>query len=222
MHSALLSICLVVLLESLAPRVALARTPTIKQVQYQNAERAVIVGEGFEKSCEDCEVLVRYSHSLLYSAPIRGWQPTRIDIEIPDLNQNDALIQVQVKRGRAASPWKSFNLRRRIALLSSKTSTHSLSVGEKGEEEFTIRSIQTQCGKTVNVYDHSELTTTRKRFADARVVASPPSGCERCSPVVVRWYNEPTGYLSYEMRVFGRAVQGVCQSRVRNSSWLDE
>ena len=215
MFLSLITICLILLLEILSPREALAQPPSIDRILYRKAEQAVIVGKSFGNLCEDCEILIRYSDSLLYSAPIQDWTPTRIDVEVPDLNQHDALIQVQVKRGSLTSLWKSLMLRRRFSLLMSKMISHSLSVGEKGEDEFKIRSVKTQCGKTVIVYDHSELTNIKSRFAGAKIVASPPSGCERCSPVVVRWYNEPTGYLSYEMKVFGRVVQGVCRSRVR-------
>lgn len=215
MHSALLPICLVTLMASFSLQAAISHAPIIDSVQYDNPQRVVVLGKRFDDPCRECEVRVRYSRSLRYSAPIRDWQPTRIEIELPDLNQNDAVIQIQIRRDKTASQWKSLKLRRNIALLSKKSRAHSLGVGEKGEEKFTIPSTQTHCGKAVSVYDHAELSIKKKRFADAVIVESPPSGCERCSPVVVRWYNEPTGYISYELKVFGRTVQGVCDDRVR-------
>ncbi len=87
---------------------------------------------------------------------------------------------------------------------------HALNVGDKGEDRFDLSVAPPACGETVLAYDHADIEFLRKRFADARIVRVPSKACLRCSPLVVRWYNEPTGYLKYRLRIHLRPVEGRC------------
>lgn len=76
-------------------------------------------------------------------------------------------------------------------------------VGNKGEEEMDV-SVATQCGVESWVFDHAELLIHRSLYADAQITEMPPMGCGECSPLRVRWFHEPTGYLSFDVRVYRR------------------
>ncbi len=87
---------------------------------------------------------------------------------------------------------------------------HSLSVGDKGEERFDVSTTPPRCGATALVFDHARIVYKRKRFGEARIMQQPRAGCTRCSPLFVRWYHEPTGYLEYQVHVYRRRIEGKC------------
>ncbi len=83
-------------------------------------------------------------------------------------------------------------------------------VGNQGEEQFDVSIAgQAACGD-LWLFDHAELDIIRNRFSDVQFVQIPPAGCTRCEPVRVRWYHEPTGYLTFDVRVFRRLVKTAC------------
>jgi len=87
---------------------------------------------------------------------------------------------------------------------------HSLSVGDKGEERFDVSTKPPACGATALVFDHARVVYKRKRFGEAKIISSPAAGCINCSPLVIRWYHEPTGYLDYQVHVYRRRISGKC------------
>ncbi len=190
--------------------------PKLFEINFGMGGNVTILGENFGDYCKSCEVIVQYTNSLRYSVPVNTWDNSRIVAELPDLNQNEVLLQLQVKKPHAISAAKSFRLRRRYSVIESERRSHNLDVGEKGEDVFPVKSRPALCGKDSEVFDRPEIKILKHRFANAQIVESPPSGCERCSPVVIRWYNEPTGSISYEMNLIGRIIQGVCKNRVRS------
>ena len=204
------------LLSLILTTTATANTPSIEKMRYTSGSIVTISGKNFGAKCGDCEVLVKYSRSLLYSAPVRRWSADRINIEIPDLNQRDTILQVQVKSKTGASNNKPLKLRRITNLSEKKKMNHSLNVGEKGEDRFSITSKALQCKSPSKVFDRASLRIVKKRFGDAKIITRPPAGCEVCSDVVVRWYNEPTGSISYELSIYKRLVQLPCQERIRH------
>ena len=83
---------------------------------------------------------------------------------------------------------------------------HALSVGDKGEDWFDLSAANHGCEQNGWVFDRVELDFVRRRFADAKIVQQPQPGCIDCKPVVVRWFNEPTGVLVYELSIYERKV----------------
>lgn len=83
------------------------------------------------------------------------------------------------------------------------------SVGNKGEEHLDV-SVQAPCGESALLFDHAELVVRRNRFGDAQFVGLPQPGCVHCAPVSVRWFHEPTGYLSFEIHVYRRMEVVLC------------
>lgn len=92
-----------------------------------------------------------------------------------------------------------------------------LNVGNKGEELIDV-SQQATCGQAAWVYDHAELVIDRKRFGNAQFVALPQTGCLVCEPIKVRWYHEPTGYLTFSVNIFRRQVTRQCSGDTPNNS----
>jgi hypothetical protein len=206
--------CLMILLYS-GQLSAGSPEPTIDRIVYGSAGSVQLHGSNFGEKCIKCEVIVKYSRALGYSVPIKHWDKNEIEIELPDLNQNEELVYLQVKRPNAKSNSKSFRFKRRYSVLKTERRSHTLDVGDKGEDKFKVKIAPLVCGKDSMVFDHAEIVFKKQRFSDAKIIQSPLAGCERCKPVVVRWYNEPTGFLNYELRTIGRIVQGVCKKRIR-------
>jgi len=88
--------------------------------------------------------------------------------------------------------------------------SHSLSVGDKGEETFDVSSPSPACGTTGLAFDHARVIYRRQRFGEAIIVSTPAAGCTHCQPLVVRWFHEPTGYLSYQLHIYRRTIAGNC------------
>lgn len=79
----------------------------------------------------------------------------------------------------------------------------AVSVGSKGEEALDV-SVDAECGEAAWVFHRAELVVGRNRFGDVQFVGLPASGCVRCAPVELRWFHEPTGYLSFQVNVYRR------------------
>lgn len=84
-----------------------------------------------------------------------------------------------------------------------------VSVGNKGEEWLDV-SVSASCGEHAWLFDRAELVVTRNRFGDVQFVGLPSPGCARCAPVHLRWFHEPTGYLSFEVNVYRRLELVSC------------
>ncbi len=191
--------------------------PKIDRINYASDGSVELHGSHFGTQCAKCEVVVKYSRSLIYSVPVIRWTKSKIEIELPDLNQNEESIQIQAKRPDVMSNSKLFRLKPRYRVISREHRSHVLSVGEKGEDKFKVKNAPLVCGKNTFVFDHVEMEFKKQRFSDAKIVKMPRKGCNNCKPIVVRWYNEPTGLLSYELKIVGRIVQGVCETRRQRS-----
>jgi len=89
-------------------------------------------------------------------------------------------------------------------------SEHSLSVGDKGEESFELSVKAPACNEEALVFHQARIVYKRRRFGEATIVRSPVSGCTSCSPLVVRWYHEPTGFLDFQVHVYRKRVAGSC------------
>jgi hypothetical protein len=71
------------------------------------------------------------------------------------------------------------------------------------------------CGQQALVFEQARIVYSQQRFAQAQVVHSPVAGCINCTPLKVRWYNEPTGKLTYQLHVYRRHVSGICPGQIR-------
>ena len=85
----------------------------------------------------------------------------------------------------------------------------SVSVGNKGEEALDV-GIDAVCGEPAWVFDRAELVVTRNRFGDVQFTSLPRPGCTDCEPLTLRWYHEPTGYLTFEVHVYRRLEIPPC------------
>lgn len=90
------------------------------------------------------------------------------------------------------------------------------SVGNKGEEALNV-SVDAPCGRPAWLFDHAELVVKRNRFGDVQFVGLPRPGCVDCDPVLLRWFHEPTGYLSFEVNVYRRLEVVSCPTAYSSS-----
>lgn len=79
----------------------------------------------------------------------------------------------------------------------------AVSVGGKGEEALDV-SVEADCGDAAWLFQRAELVVTRNRFGDVQFVGLPAPGCVHCAPVELRWFHEPTGYLSFQVNIYRR------------------
>ena len=202
--------------------------PVIQSINGNPQNHILINGNGFGSKCQQCEVVVDYGKGFKYLASIQSWNDKSIKADIPDLNKGLA-VQVSVKTKDAESNKTNYqikpivlpagNLNRIVPagsvqnlLMFEKKS--DLAVGDKGEESYNVNSSLPACNNTGFIFEHAELVQ-KGRFGEARIISTPNSGCTSCSPLKVRWYHEPTGNLDYQVHVFRRQVQGICQDKVR-------
>lgn len=85
-----------------------------------------------------------------------------------------------------------------------------LKVGNKGEEVVEITAAES-CNEDCWKFDHAEIEIYAHRFGTAQFVSLPATGCTACSPIRVRWYHEPTGHLSFAIRLFQRQLPNGCE-----------
>ncbi|MFK7975506.1 MAG: hypothetical protein AB8C02_05185 [Halioglobus sp.] len=91
-------------------------------------------------------------------------------------------------------------------------SSHSLNIGDKGKEAFNLSVVKPACGQEALVFHSARLVYKRKRFGEARIVRSPPSGCFNCPPLEIDWYHEPTGYVDFQVHIYRKRVSGQCSA----------
>jgi hypothetical protein len=208
---------------------AVAAAPVIRSVNAGAGGRITIAGADFGNGCGDCEVIADYGDGFKYALSNESWSDRRIVARLADLNKS-LDVRLSVKTATETSNAVNHRLSRIIepereqrrpvppgaqpdlVLLEHQS---DLAVGDKGERAFDVSSPPLACNQSGGVFDHAELVYGKRRFGEAQIVASPPAGCVRCPPLKVRWYHEPTGYLHFQVHVYRRWVEGVCNNRVR-------
>ncbi|GAB4350766.1 MAG: hypothetical protein Kow006_13910 [Gammaproteobacteria bacterium] len=201
---------------------------TVSSVKGGDQGVVQLNGKGFGRSCPPCRVVIDYGGGFRYSAEVVRWADEAILIRVPDLGRAlKVTLQVETPAGRSAR--QPFRLLPRIVpdreitrpvttrragdLLVFERS-HNVKVGGKGDDRFDVSIEPLQCGQKGLAFYRARIVYRDRRFAEAQIVSAPNSGCVRCRPLVVRWYNEPTGRLTYQLHVYRREIEGICRDRV--------
>lgn len=205
-----------------------SESPTIQSVNGNPMNRITISGTGFGSKCSQCEVIVDYGKGFKYSTPANSWSDKNIKATISNLNKGMNL-QVSIKTEAGESNKVKYSIKpiihpgRELSRLVPSGSVKDLlifekksdlAVGDKGEESYKVTAALPACNNKVLIFERAELVQ-KGRFGEAKVIASPDPGCTNCGPLKVRWYHEPTGNLHYQVHVYRREVQGICQDKVR-------
>jgi hypothetical protein len=201
-------------------------TPRIDRFESQN-NRYNLVGSGFGETCMECEVIADYN-TIRYSLVTEYWSDNRIAVKIPDFNLATQ-VRLQVKTANGNSNKKFVKIKPRLIppkemsspiqsappnyLILSKSS--NLKVGAKGTERVNVSSSAPSCGTEALLFDHAKILFSKRRFGDAQFTSLPKPGCTRCSPVIVKWYHEPTGHLDFQVLIYRRIIDGICSNRLR-------
>ena len=206
-----------------------AAAPTVSGIQTGRADTVTIKGQGFGQSCRDCEIIADFG-GFKYAFPVERWSDRQIVAKIADIGKGDK-AKIVVKTPGGDSKPLNFRIPSKIVpqrklnrpvkagsvpdLLMFEHRSN-LSVGDKGEERYDVSSPAPACGQTGYVFDSANLVIGRDtRFGEAKIVGMPKAGCQRCQPIRVRWYHEPTGKLHYQVHVYRRLVEGICPALVR-------
>ena len=84
-------------------------------------------------------------------------------------------------------------------------------LGAIGKETADVSTIE-RCDVAQWRFDHAELVMHDNRFGLAAITNKPDAGCSRCEPLEVRWFHEPTGYISFSIHVHRRLYAASCAS----------
>ncbi len=205
-----------------------AHSPTIQSINGNPKNEVIISGNGFGSRCPQCEVVVDYGKGFKYSTPIKSWSDKNIKIIINDLNKG-LNVRVYAKTADGESNKVKYTIKainhpaRKLTrpvpsgsvqglLMFEKKS--KLTVGDKGEESYKVNTPAPTCNNSALIFDRAELVQ-KGRFGEAKIISSPNPECTNCGPLKVRWYHEPTGNLEFQVHVYRREVQGICQDKVR-------
>jgi len=174
-------------------------------------------GTGFGNSSGASEVIADYGRGFRYALAPVSWNDRSIKVKIPDFGKG-LKIRLQIKVNQVTSNPVGVTL---VPIIKSapqvqSNRAHTLSVGDKGEDQFTLVNQSAACNRTGELYHHAQIQFVKKRFADAQFVSLPAQNCSRCRDIRVRWYNEPTGLLYYRLLLFKRRIQGICPQRIRH------
>ena len=182
----------------------------------------------FGEKCSKCYVEAVYSPTFKYRYQPRQWNERNIQFEALDLNEGFSL-KLRVVTSAGFSEFKKVALFPIIipsdknkkpvssTFVDSRTffeRRHDLKVGEKGEDSFEVSSKPAACNTKSNVFDHASIVYRDNRFSNAQIIQLPKNNCIKCKPLKVRWYNEPTGRLIYQLHVFRRQVYGACKNKI--------
>ncbi len=183
----------------------------------------------FGSDCARCEVIADYGGKFQYAYRPKHWQANRIELQIDDINR-ELDVELRVVTAQGTTKPHRVRLTRKITpaielqqpVPTGKLDTvhyfersHQLALGNKGEDSFDVSVAPPNCGQQAQVFEQARIVYGQQRFAQAQVVQSPVAGCVHCSPLKVRWYNEPTGKLTYQLHIYRRHVSGICPAQVR-------
>jgi len=207
--------------------VSFADGPRVKELSVKQGQ-IVIRGQNLGQQCKQCEIVASFD-GMRYSLPVNIWNDQIIRAQALDIGRNlNPTIEVRRKNWRSQS--RQIQLQAK-SLPASRASSwvqpgdnselltfdrfYDLSLGGKGSDEFDVSQPVPACGKRGKVFDSAELFIgKRTRFGEAKITRLPPAGCRVCE-IEVRHYWEPTGRLSYQLQVYRRVVDGICQDRIR-------
>jgi len=182
----------------------------------QSGTAIKLTGSGFGAASSAAKVIADYGRGFLYALEPAGWGNSRISVRVPDLGKSLTVKLYIISGGQRSKPVPVTIKPDIRGRQQDEMRRHQLSVGDKGEDVFSVSNISAMCGKSGTVFDHAEIVFDKKRFSDAQFVSLPKKGCKRCGNIRVRWYNEPTGQLAYRVNIFQRHIEGICQSRIRH------
>ncbi len=203
-------------------------SPSILSLQGAQENRVTLSGHDFGQRCQACEVIADYGHGLKYSVQIESWEETRIQVRIRDLNKG-LRVQVQVVAEKGGSNSRHYTIRpvirpgRSIArmipagtvkdlLVFARSSSRS--VGDKGVDSYQVGNSPPACRHRALIFDHAQLLQ-QGRYGLARILSRPEPGCLQCSPIKIKWHQEPTGDIAYQLHVYRREIWGICADRLR-------
>lgn len=196
-----------------------SQKPQIRET-LRKGSAVTLVGQYFGKKCGACEVIADYN-GFRYSLPIKKWDATEIVSIVPDLGKGeDVNLVVVSSKGRSnVSKIKikpvlvNSNQKKNAKMLSR---SYDLSIGGKGVDKFDVNQPISKCGVEGLAFASAKvLLGKRTRFGDARIISTPRPGCQKCLPVKIGYYWEPTGKLQYRVKVNFKKIVGVCPERVR-------
>jgi len=222
-----LSLCLLLVV---APVTFAATAPKITQADLNSlTSQVTITGSGFGEKCAACELVANYG-DFRYSLRTVSWQNDKIVASAPDLGANlDITLHVDLESQKS----DTVPLRLR-ATLAPETPPRSLvstsaqpdlqifeyksqdALGEKGKLYFDVSQPSPACLQSGYLFhDAALLMGNRTRFGQAQIIKKPEKDCATCTPLTVKYFFEPTGYLHLQIHVYRRKIQGICQAQLR-------
>lgn len=206
-------------------------TPKIDNIKRGGINNVIVInGKYFGEGCARCEVIANYG-TIKYALKVREWKDNRISVVIPDLGYslepgvtvivgNKSSNGVGIRLIEVIQPVSAVNRivrRGTLAGLEVHEFISKSNLGENGQHRYSPPQKQTlQCNKKGFIFHKANLVIGRRtRFAEAQITKTPPSACRKCSPIYVKYFVEPTGYLHYQIHIYQRQITGTCPARIR-------
>lgn len=209
--------------------VARSETVRVNKSSYNaKLEEVTIRGEDFGTQCQGCEVLADYGR-FSYSLPIKKWRKSEIIADVPNFGVDSASLSL-VTKGTTVQLADQINIKRLIVPKRTKSLVRQGQVpglqmfefesedrlGNKGVHKYKVQKKVPACNARSLVFHDAQLQIgKRTRFAKAAINRKPRPGCKNCSPVEVKYYVEPTGFLHYQLHIYKERVDGICKDRLR-------
>lgn len=184
-----------------------------------NKKNIIVLQGDFGKDCKQCEVIVDYGSGFKYAYRPKKWHPNKLSVVVKDLGKS---LNIVIKIRTATNMTKPQKITISPNLISSTvdkkhlhTKSHQDPFGGKGTDIIKISSKEPTCNHKKEVFHHAQILILKKRFGNARIERIPTSACLKCKPLKIRWYHEPTGYISYQIQIQRREIEGVCRKSIR-------
>ncbi len=201
----------------------------LKQIRALGNNQVELSGD-FGAACQRCGILVDYDRGLTYAYQPKHWQAQKLVFRIQDIGRSLKVdIRVKTADGETSSKPLTIKpqlqprrLQRKAIPLSSIDNKNSFMrehkdpFGGKGKDRFIMDTPPAVCQHKGELFHAVELVPGKKRFGDARIIRQPDAGCQKCKPVEVEWYHEPTGSIEYQLHIQMRIVDGICSDRIRH------
>ena len=155
------------------------------------------------------ESAVKLSHSAPYSQRVFESSKKRFpETTGSQLNADDSHYGHSAIARRASG--KSAVVKKHNDLMVYSRS-YDLSIGGKGVDVIDVNQPIAACGEMGWIFDSANIVIGKQtRFGDARAIQLPAKGCQKCPPLKIGYYWEPTGRLEYKVLVKLRKITGIC------------
>ncbi len=157
------------------------------------------------------EVIADYGQNKLYKLNIIKYKNNKIYVQVPDIGQN-LNIQIFIKDSKHKSNKEMLTISPIITDNPIGIKHHDILLGGQGIDTYKIKNKKASCSQNGELFHHANINFIRKQFSSAKIFSIPRTNCSLCNDIKIKWHNEPTGILTYQLHIFKRQINAICES----------